>query len=87
MSQGYAAGYCTYEEAMDQSLKAAKVAQKAFDSWDEYNQSYLYGYAYWSEEDLEDSSSSAGQRAAILKDLKADGSFNMDWNTTLKKTW
>lgn len=87
MSQGYAAGYCTYEEAMDQSLKAAKAAQKAFDSWDEYNQSYLYGYSYWSEEDLEDSSSSAGQRAAILEDLKADGSFDLDWNTTLEKTW
>ncbi len=87
MSQGYAAGYCTYEEAMDMSLKAAKTAQKAFDSWDAFNQSYLYGYTYWSEEDLEDSSSSAAQRAAILEDLKADGKFDIDWNIKLEKTW
>ena len=61
---GYAAGYCTYEEAMDKSLEAAVKAQESFGSWDDFNQSYLYGYAYWTGEDLQDSGSSAAERAS-----------------------
>lgn len=87
MGFGYAAGYCTYEEAMDQCLAAAQAAQSAFDSWDSFNQSYLYGYSYWTEEDIADAEGSAGQRAALLEDLKADGTFDLDWNMPLEKVW
>lgn len=87
MGMGYAAGFCTYGEAMDQSLKAAQAAQAAFDSWDSYNQSYLYGYSYWAEEDLADAEGSAGQRAAVLEELKAGGTFDMDWDMPLEKAW
>ncbi len=89
MGFGYAAGYCTYEEAMDKTLEAALKAQELYDSWDSFNQSYLYGYAYWSEESLEDPDSSAAERAGIVETLtsQANGPFSVDWETELVKEW
>lgn len=89
MGFGYAAGYCTYEEALDGMLEAAKIAQQSFGSWEEFNQSYLLGYAYWSEESLEDPDSSAAERASIIKELEAqaNGPFSVDWGITLEKDW
>lgn len=89
MGFGYAAGYCTYEEAMDKSLEAAKKAQESFSSWDDFNQSYLYGYAYWMGEDLEDPESSAAERAGVVENLKsqANGPFSADWSMELNKEW
>lgn len=89
MGFGYAAGYCTYEEAMDKTLEAAKKAQELFGSWKDFNRSYLYGYSYWAEESLDDPTSSAAERAALLDSMesKADGPFSVDWNMELKKEW
>ena len=89
MGFGYAAGYCTYEEAMDKMLEAAVKAQELYDSWDSFNQSYLYGYAYWAEESLEDPDSSAAQRAGLVETLagQANGPFSVDWGTELVKEW
>lgn len=89
MGFGYAAGYCTYEEALDKMLEAAVKAQELFDSWDSFNQSYLYGYAYWAEESLEDPDSSAAQRAGIVETLagQANGPFSVDWGMELAKEW
>lgn len=87
MGLGYQAGMCTYEEAMDQCLTAAKAAQSAFRSWEEFNQSYLYGYSYWAEEDLADPASGAGQRAAIVEQLKAEGMYDIDWDQNLEREW
>lgn len=89
MGFGYAAGYCTYEEAMDKTLEAAKKAQELFDSWEDFNRSYLYGYSYWSGESLEDSASSAAERAELVYSMEAmeNGPFAVDWNIELKKEW
>ncbi len=89
MGFGYGAGYCTYEEAMDKCLEAAKKAQESFQSWEDFNQSYLNGYAYWTGESLDDPDSSAGNRAEIIKALssQANGPFSVDWNMELKKDW
>ena len=89
MGFGYAAGYCTYEEAMDKMLEAAVKAQELYDSWDSFNQSYLYGYAYWAEESLEDPDSRAAQRAGLVETLagQANGPFSVDWGTELVKEW
>lgn len=89
MGFGYVAGYCTYEEAMDITLEAAEKAQELYDSWEEFNQSYLYGYSYWAEESLDDPTSSAAERAALINSLasQANGPFSVDWNTDLKKEW
>lgn len=89
MGFGYAAGYCTYEEAMDKTLEAAEKAQELFDSWEDFNQSYLYGYSYWSGESLENSESSAAERAELVYSMEAleNGPFAVDWSMELKKEW
>lgn len=89
MGFGYAAGYCTYEEAMDKMMEAAKKAQELYDSWEDFNKSYLYGYSYWAEESLEDSGTSAGERAELVRSMEsqADGPFSLDWNMELTKEW
>lgn len=89
MSFGYVSGYCTYEEAMDKILEAAEKSQELFDSWEDFNKSYLYGYSYWSEESLDDSASSAAERAALIQSMEsqANGPFSIDWNMELKKEW
>lgn len=89
MGFGYAAGYCTYEEAMDKMLEAAQMAQQLFGSWEDFNKSYLYGYSYWAEESLEDPASSAAERAELINGMesRANGPFSIDWNMELKKEW
>ena len=89
MGFGYAAGYCTYEEALDKILEAAQKAQALYGSWEDFNKSYLYGYSYWSEESIEDSQSSAAERAELISSMEAqaNGPFSMDWNMELKKEW
>ncbi|MDR2951973.1 MAG: DUF1266 domain-containing protein [Treponema sp.] len=51
---GYVAEFYSYDEAADKALAAGKVIQNCFNSWDDFYASYFYGYAYWSEDDLED---------------------------------
>lgn len=89
MGFGYAAGYCTYEEAMDKSLEVAKKAQESFGSWDDFNQSYLCGYAFWAGEDMEDPDNSVADRIDIVDTLgaQANGPFSADWNMALEKEW
>ncbi len=89
MGFGYASGYCTYEEAMDKILEAAERSQELYGSWEDFNQSYLYGYSYWSEESLEDPESSAAKRAELISSMEslANGPFYMDWDMELKKEW
>ena len=79
----------SYEEAMDKILEAAQKAQELYDSWEDFNKSYLYGYSYWSEESLDDSQSSAGERAELVSSMEAqaNGPFAIDWNIELKKEW
>ncbi len=86
---GYASGYCTYEEAMDKMLESATKAQELYDSWEDFNKSYLYGYSYWAEESLDDADSSAGERAELVSEMEAqvNGPFSVDWNMELTKEW
>ena len=89
MGWGYLCGYYTYEEAMDKSLETAQMIQQTFDSWDDFFNSYFYGYSYWSEESLDDTASQAYERHALYEGLKSDptGIFRVDWNATLTKEW
>lgn len=89
MGWGYLAGYYTYEEAMDKSLETAQLIQQTFGSWDEFMTSYMLGYSYWSEEDLDDPDSRAYERLGVYEELANDpaGVFSVDWNTTLTKEW
>ena len=51
LGQCYVGGYYTYEEAMDKSLELGKELQSMFTSWEDFMQSYMYGFVYWSKSD------------------------------------
>ena len=84
---GYIIDFYSYDEAVDKSLAIGKIIQQHFNSWDDFYASYLYGYAYWSEDDLEDPKSDYSQRVKILKELKANSKspLNLDWNMSLTR--
>lgn len=86
---GYLAGYYTYEEAMDKSLETAKMIQGIFHSWDDFTNSYLLGYAYWSDSDLDDTSSDAYSRKQVYEEIKTQDNspFDVDWNLSFQKEW
>ena len=83
----YLAGYYTYEEAMDASLEVATRLQSTFSSWDEMVQSYLYGFQYWNEDDIQNPDSDSYERKEIFETLKADAHnpYSVDWNLTFEK--
>lgn len=86
---GYLAGFYTYEESMDKALETAQSIQQSFGSWDDYMNSYFYGYSYWSGNDPEDTSSQAYERRNMYEEMKAeeDGPYSVDWNAALQKEW
>ena len=85
----YVGGYYTYEEAMDKSLELGKELQSMFTSWEDFMQSYMYGFVYWSKSDPTKPQSEFQYRAGIYQYLNSleDGPFKMDWNMELKKEW
>lgn len=89
LGQYYVAGYYTYEEAMDKSLEIAKRLQTIYTSWDDFTQSYLYGYAYWSKADPRDPESEYHHRSNIYYYLiiLADSPYLLDFNMELSKDW
>ena len=89
LGQCYVAGYYTYEEAMDKSLELGKKLQSMFASWEDFMQSYMYGFVYWSKSDPTKPQSEFQYRAGIYQYLNSleDGPFKTDWNMELKKEW
>ena len=85
----YIAGYYTLEESMDKSLEVAKTLQGMYTSWDEMMDSYLYGYRYWQEDDIDDPDSASAARLQVYEELKSSGKnpYTLDWNLPLEKTW
>lgn len=84
---GYLANYYTYEEAMDKSLETAQMIQTTFGSWDDFINSYFYGYSYWSGESAADADSQAAERRQLYDQLKGEGVYDVDWNLQLTKEW
>jgi hypothetical protein len=84
---GYIAELYSYDEAVDKALAVGRIIQDTFTSWDTFYTSYFFGYAYWSEDDLEDPKSNYLQRVKIFYDLKEDpkSPLNLDWNLDLGK--
>lgn len=82
-------GYYTYEEAMDKSLEIGKKLQAMYKSWDDFVQSYMYGYGYWSISAPTDPSTEFTYRSSLYQCLKSmeNGPYQIDWNLELKKEW
>lgn len=84
----YVAGYITLEECMDQCLPVARELQREFDSWEEVNQSYLYGYMYWAQtgDSAETVVEMWGRRERALMQLE-DGPYSLEFDMELVDTW
>ena len=82
LSAYYHAGYYTEQEALDKSLEVAQTIQSMYESWDDFMDSYLWGYDYWAEEE-------STERREIYNKLKAqsDSPFRFDFKMNLEKTW
>ena len=85
----YIAGYYTYEESLDKSLEIAKEIQATYPSWEDMCKSYLYGYQYWNDDDINDNESASYKRAQVYEKVKnmKNSPYNLKWNTELKKEW
>lgn len=86
---GYISGYLSYEESLDLALTAAKKLQSIYKSWDDFMNSYVLGYCYWSNDDIEDECSEAYARAKTYEYYKNrdDSPWNVDWNCPLSVEW
>lgn len=85
----YQVGYINLEECLDQSLVIAQTLQKLYGSWDELAMSYLYGYQFWKNDDMDSNVSDSGDRLEIYKLLKdrLDGPYSLPFDTELVNTW
>ena len=81
-ANGYIAGYYTYDEAIEKSIDICIIIQATFDSWDEFWDSYMLGFAYWSEDE-----SDYNSRMRILESLKQDNDspLHLDWNLNMQQ--
>lgn len=85
----YQVGYINLEECLDQSLVIAKTLQGLYGSWEELAMSYLYGYQFWKNDDMESSVSDSGARMEIYEILKErlEGPYSLPYDTELINTW
>jgi quinol monooxygenase YgiN len=85
----YIAEIYTKEEALDLCLQAAEVLQSVYSSFDEMGQSYLLGYSFWSNEDLNGRTNKARERRDIHEMLLKleNGPYSLDFHLPLKKDW
>lgn len=85
----YVAGYFNLEECMNQCLPIAQQLQEEFDSWEEMNQSYLYGYMYWSKT-KEDGHSKAVNMWELEEwrlQTMENGPYELEYDIELTDTW
>ena len=84
---GYIADFYSYDEAAEKSLAIGRLIQSNFGSWDDFYTSYFYGYAYWSDDDIEDPQSEYAKRVTIFNKLQEDSKspLKLDWNLNLSR--
>lgn len=86
----YESGYISLQECLDQALPVAQLIQSEYNSWEEMNQSYLYGFWLYSGTDINEYGSESYYRYKEYQDLKSssDNPFKrIDFNMELKDTW
>lgn len=82
LSSAYVCAYIGKQEALDRSLEIAKVIQSSYTSWDDFMNSYLKGYEYWSNH-------TPKGRWQIYENLRKQKNslYNIPWNLELKREW
>ena len=75
----YMGGCMEYEEASEIALKACRLLQENFSSWDDMVGSYTLGYQFWRGKRKTD-------RLKYYKKLRKSWIYNIAWDTPLKET-
>ena len=88
----YYAGYISLEECLDVSLWISNHLQKAFRSWDEIAESYMYGHQFWAKDDATDINSESYRRYESYEELKemekdGEGPYAIPFDIELINTW
>jgi predicted small lipoprotein YifL len=79
-AQGYLAGYFDFEEALLKAFSIGKVIQQTFDSWEDFWESYFFGYYWWSQ-DMRQLFERMDMYDALTEDPNSP--FNLDWMLSL----
>lgn len=81
----YFVGYLTLEECLTIQLATARVIQNEFDSWQEMNASYYYGYRFW----VDDEFATYYRKAAYneLMEMEDSPYKVLDFDMPLEKFW
>ncbi|WP_343249695.1 DUF1266 domain-containing protein [Diplocloster hominis] len=89
LGQFYIVDFYTKEEALDKSLEISEILQGTYDSWEDMAKSYLYGYQYWQEDDMDEEGSASYERRMVYEKLleQKDNPYQIDWNLKLEKSW
>lgn len=89
---GFMVGHLSLEEALDCSWKAAIALQASFTGWEEMCDSFLRGYAFHTQQDKDEPTSSLAARIRLVEELQKSGCpisrtkpFDLHWDTLLEK--
>lgn len=77
----YVAGYMERQEMMELSVKAARIMQQNYRSWDELILSYIKGYTRWRKEEGGNAEEEIRERNELYQKLKSipDGPYSLPW--------
>lgn len=82
---GFTAGHLGAVEALTLCKEFGKTLQAAFSNWEEFTNSYLLGYEYYTQQDKQDLSSGLAQRIYLIERLHQEkGPFDLEWNVVLE---
>ncbi len=90
LSDFYLAGMITKEDALQRSLVICQKIQPLFNSWHDFNRSYIYGFRFWLYSTETELKLTADQNTIkIIEKLEkqAHSPFQLDWNMRLEKDW
>ncbi len=90
LSDFYLAGMITKEDALQRSMAICQKIQQLFNSWHDFNRSYLYGFRFWLYSTETELKLTADQNTIkIIEKLEkqAHSPFQLDWNMRLEKDW
>ncbi|MDG9860705.1 DUF1266 domain-containing protein, partial [Acinetobacter ursingii] len=90
LSDFYLAGMITKEDALQRSLVICQKIQPLFNSWHDFNRSYIYGLRFWLYSTETELKLTADQNTIkIIEKLEkqAHSPFQLDWNMRLEKDW
>lgn len=87
--QCYVSRFMSYEEALEGALALCQRTQKIFNSWDEFNESYMEGMRCWVYGSDGVYFKLIDQRIKLLAKLKSkpNSPFQLPWQMELKRDW